>query len=260
MRKGYLKLFKKYPMIYFIAERIFSWYKRAIYFFRGSKPEERYWKDRHLKKRPRKKDDWGGVDTDWIESYKNSTGHPHRKFLIDRIASYQPSSVLEIGCNCGPNLFLLSRELPTAELTGVDINSMAVKSGKEWFKQEGIKNVKLFACKADGLERFENKSFDIVFTDAVLIYFGPDKIKNVITEILRISKKVIILFEWNDFVNLNNSQGKFFKHWVRNYNALFREFVDAEKIKTEKIPENIWQDDNWQKHGAIVEIMISDRK
>ncbi len=56
-----------------------------------------------------------------------------------------------------------------AQIRGIDINPMAIQRGNEWLAQEGISNVRLSVGKADELEEFPDKSFDVVFTDAVLI-------------------------------------------------------------------------------------------
>ena len=88
------------------------------------------------------------------------------KFFLRNFLEFSPSSVLEIGSNCGPNLYILARRFPDAELKGIDINSDAVQKGNEWFSDEHISNVKLMVGKADDLQQFQDKSFDVVFTDA----------------------------------------------------------------------------------------------
>ncbi|MCI5064829.1 class I SAM-dependent methyltransferase [bacterium] len=50
-----------------------------------------------------------------------------RDRIIDRIAETSPEAVLEIGCGTGRNLFLLERELPTADLYGIDASKEMLK-------------------------------------------------------------------------------------------------------------------------------------
>ena len=119
--------------------------------------------------------------------------------MVETISNLNPNSILEIGCNCGPNLYLLAKKFLNAEIIGIDINSMAVQKGNEWLAQEGFSNVKLLESKADELGQFQDKSFDVVFTDAVLIYIGPDKIKEIIENMIRITRKALILMEWHSF-------------------------------------------------------------
>lgn len=254
--KDKLKSFlKRWPRSYnFLKRGYFAFY--SIYYklgmrLLGTKLGEKYWATRHL----RKGDDWGNENNDWVRGYWDSRDHSHRSFLIDRICKFSPFSILEIGCNCGPNLYLLAKKFPDAEIMGIDINSMAVQKGNEWFTQEGISNVKLLVGKADNLRQFQNKSFDVVFSDAVLIYIGPDKIKKVIEEMLRVTRKALIFLEWHCFNSRSNPLGLFVGHWVRDYKTLFEEFVPKEKINITKLPKELWNDKGWQRWGAIIEVV-----
>jgi SAM-dependent methyltransferase len=222
----------------------------------GTKAREKEWATRHL----RKGNDWGNEEGDWIKGYWDSRNHSHRNLLVERICKFSPSSVLEIGCNCGPNLHLLAKKLPNAEIRGIDINPKAVQKGNEWLAQEGISNVKLSVGKANDLGEFQDESFDIVFTDAVLIYIGPDKIKEVIEAMIRIARRALILMEWHRFEpQYKDPNGLGVYHhgsWKRDYIALLRQFVRAEQIRVTKIPEDIWPDKNWRTLGAIVEVVM----
>lgn len=214
--------------------------------------EQKRWATRHL----RKGNDWGDEEGDWIKGYWDSRNHSHRNFLIERICKFSPSSILEIGCNCGPNLYLLAKKFPDAEITGIDINPLAIQKGNEWFAQEGISNVKLSVGKADNLGGFQDKSFDIVFTDAVLMYIEPDKIEGVIKEMLRIRRKALILLEQYCSNSKSNPHGIYVGHWTRDYVSLLKEFVPEEKIHVTKMPEELWADQNWQRWGGIIEAII----
>ena len=230
----------------------------------GTGVREREWATRHFHEDERIRDDWGKGSDDWIEGYRNSLDHPHRSFLVEIISKFNPSSILEIGCNCGPNLYLLGKKFPDAEIRGMDINSMAVQKGNEWLAQEGISNVKLLEGKADELGQFQDKSFDIVFTDAVLIYIGPDKIKKVMEEMVRITQRALILMEWHSFEPDHKDpyglgvyeQG----NWKRDYVALLKQFVRGEDVHVTKITEEIWPDKNWKEVGAVIEVDMEKRR
>ena len=137
---------------------------------------------------------------------------------------------------------------------------MAVQKGNDWLAQEGISNVKLLEGKADELDQFQDKSFDVVFTDAVLIYIGPDKINEVIREMIRITQKALILVEWHSFEpERKDLYGLGVYHsgcWKRDYLALLKEFVPEERIHVTKITEDIWPDKNWSEVGAVIEIVM----
>lgn len=226
----------------------------------GSRVSENEWATRHLREAGRSHDDWGKGCDDWIEGYWNSQSHPHRSFLVDAISKFDPSSILEIGCNCGPNLYLLAKRFPDAKIVGVDINPEAIRRGEEWLKQEGISNVTLLVGRSDDLGRFQDKSFDVVFTDAVLIYVGPDKIRRAISEMLRVASKALVLIEWYNFdSNKIDKDGLGVYHkglWKRDYTALLRQFVDEGQITVNKITDNLWPNANWYQVGAVVEVLI----
>jgi predicted O-methyltransferase YrrM len=252
---------ERWPALYSLVVRIYF----ALKFIHlkelvvGTKAREEEWATRHLRRN--KRDDWGNRGGDWIKSYWNSQNHSHRPFLIEKISTFSPvSSILEIGCNCGPNLYLLAKKFPDAEIRGADINPVAVQKGNEWLAREGISNVKLSVGRADDLGEFQDRAFDIVFTDAVLIYIGPDKIKKVIQEMLHVTRRALILMEWHCFEpQCRDPNGLGVYHQgsrKRDYVALLKQFVRAEQIRVTKIPADIWPDKNWKTLGAIVEVVM----
>ncbi|MEK6951605.1 MAG: class I SAM-dependent methyltransferase [Nanoarchaeota archaeon] len=211
----------------------------------GTKVKEEEWA-----KRNDKHNDWGKEEKDWIQSYWDSRNHPHRSFLIEKITKFSPSSILEIGCNCGPNLYLLSKKFPTARIVGIDINPLAIQRGNEWLVKEEISNVNLLLGKADEFKKL--KKFDIVFTDAVLIYIGRDKIKKVLKEMISAATKAIILVEWHS--PESDWRGNYYRGcWKRDYTSLLAQFkLD---VRITKLSKNIWPDKNWMGVGAIIEII-----
>ena len=266
MRKRLTHLLKKFPRLYSLVAKIYSLGASKFRYLEerllGTRITEKEWATRHL----RRGNDWNdtkhlGDNDEWVKSYWDSRDHGHRPFLLEHISKFSAiSSILEIGCNCGPNLYLLARKFPEAQLVGIDINPAAVQKGNEWFAQEGIKNVKLLVGKADELEKFEDKSFDIVFTDAVLIYIGPDKIIEVMKGMLRIASKAVILLEWHSFDHASNPLGVHVGHWMRDYIALLQKFVPEKTIRVIKMPEQFWSDKYWQKYGAVIEVTVEDQK
>jgi len=207
----------------------------------GTRFNELVWRYRHVYK-----PGWGEPS---IQSFSHP--HPHRLLLIQKVYANLPfSNVLEIGCASGPNLYLLAKEFPNARFVGIDVNPCAIRKGEAFFKQQGIRNVSLFVGKADELGRFPDKSFDVIFTDAVLMYIGPDKIRKVATELQRIARKAIILVEHysEQESDLGNYKEKW---WIRNYAKLLRSF--GSKINIMKISPEMWGG-NWGKYGYIIEM------
>jgi len=171
------------------------------------------------------------------------------------------SSVLEVGCSWGMNLYLVAKRFPKAQVRGIDINPSAIQRGIEWFAQQGMPKVALSVGKADNLGEFQDRSFDIVFTDSLLIYIGPDKIMEVMRELIRITRRVLILLEFHSFQSQARPKDALGVHysdfWKRDYVALMKNFVPEEQIHVIKIPEEVWPVTGWKDLGAVIEVVVS---
>ncbi len=114
---------------------------------------------------------WATVDErkkGWVKLYWESQQEPYRSFVLGRVRAYSFGSILEVGCNSGPNLAVLARERPGARMVGVDINAASIHEGSRLLAEEGIANITLLVLKADELTRFPDKSFDIVLLPGAL--------------------------------------------------------------------------------------------
>jgi len=176
---------------------------------------------------------------------------------VKEILSLNPTSVLEVGCNTGPNLLRLAKELPSARLVGIDVSSAAIVEGTKRFKAAGIANVELFEGKAEDLGRFADDSFDVVFTDAVLIYVGKDWIETVVGEMLRVANKAIVLVEYDD--PESDPKGRFILkkgYWKRNYTRLFEGRSGVMSVETKRLTKELWDDEYWSTLGAVVKVYL----
>lgn len=119
--------------------------------------------------------------------------HPHRRFIVDKILTAGTiQSALELGCHQGYNLAVLNKEVPGLEPHGIDINARAIQEGIQRLSSMGIAaDLKVGAC--DLLSGIEDNSMDVVFADAIIIYIGPDKIKNAVKEWVRVARKSIFI-------------------------------------------------------------------
>lgn len=249
-----IKLFlEKFPSLYSLLQKIYGKgriLKEQIMKTNISEKEQKRWQDRHL----HEGEDWA------VQGYWEARNYPATKYLAERIGKFAPiSSVLEIGCNCGPNLYPIARKFPDSDIKGIDISSSAIKQGNELFRKEGIYNVNLIECKADDLSIFKDKSFDIVFSKSVLCHIGPEKIVNVVKEMVRLSKKAVIIMEYYcDSLEDKDGLGARLDYswrWKRNYPALIKKFAPEAKINLTKISKEIWGDE-WAKMGYIIEVIL----
>ena len=245
-KQGIAQIIRHWPAFYHPVSKIY-WtlqLQHLTELFIGTRARERWWAGRSI-----------------AEGYWGNRDHPSKHFLADKIAAFSSiHSILEVGCASGANLYLLAKEFPRAQITGIDINQEAVQYGNTQFAREGISNVKLLVGKADELGEFQDRAFDIVFSKALLIYIGPDKIKNVIQGMIRITRQALVLMELHCFepdtkepLGLGIYYGG---NWIRDYVALLKQFVSPEQIRVTKIPDDVWPAEPWKKLGAVIEVVM----
>ncbi len=245
MRARLLSFLKHYPSLHHFVQSSYWKLLSLRASILGTKIEEKRWAKRNLNE---------------VKKGFSNLNHPSRQLLLEKISAFQPiSDALEVGCDYGPNLYLLARQFPKSKLIGIDVNPLSIQEGNKWFTQQDISNVKLLVGKADELDQFWDKNFDIVFTDAVLIYIGPDKIKKTIEDMIRITRKALILVEWHCERQSEDSNGLGVYHfgcWKRDYVDLIEQFVPRNQIRLTKIPRDLWPTRNWDKLGYIIEVIL----
>ena len=154
--------------------------------------------------------------------------------------------VLELGCASGPNLELFAREFPKTQFVGLDISSSAINLAKESFKVKGLGNVSFIQSDLSDLKRFEDNYFDVVVSVAVLIYFDPKQMKNLAKELDRITRKMIILLEY-DHEGEGAGENQLGGYWIRDYKLFF----PKARVSKFFIDDSIWAG-NWVEYGKLV--------
>ena len=165
------------------------------------------------------------------------SNHPHRQFIIDELKKLEFNSLLEVGCACGYNLKLIKEEFDV-DVAGIDINEHAVEFGRS-------KGLNLMVGDVKNLDNPIN-TFDIVLSDACLLYIHPKDIKRVILNFTRIAKKALVFCEFYDRSKLGR---QCFGQWGRDYSKLLLEF-GFKTIKI-KIPKEVWSEPNWKERGYL---------
>ncbi len=184
---------------------------------------------------------------------EDSLNHPHRDVLIDVLKKGDVfNSLLEVGCASGPNIYRIATAFPHVKLFGTDINSSAIKVAKKWFSERKLDQVEFFQRKLDELKDFADNSVDIVLSDAALMYVGPDKIKQVMAELFRVTRNKVIFIERHSTETLHRYED----NWTHNYVELLRPFARKEQIVFTKITEDIWGGD-WARDGYFIEVTVN---
>jgi ubiquinone/menaquinone biosynthesis C-methylase UbiE len=215
----------------------------------GTKIQEWVWSRRHIYK-----------GKEWIKGYWDAKDHPRCQLLSQKIEKFLPlKNIMEIGCNAGPNLYWLAKKYPEVILVGIDINPVAISNGMMLLKKEGIHNVVMEIGKAGDLNKYPDNSFDIVFTNATLIYIGPDKINKVIKEMIRVARKALILIEWHSGQPDSDPYGLGIYNyggWKRNYENLLKPYRRVKEISIHKNDCFKLMGKDWEELGYIIEITL----
>src|SRR5262249_31933945 len=99
----------------------------------------------------------------WRDRYGVSRAELNAEFLA---TIPMHASFLEVGCNVGNQLLLL-RETGYSNLSGVELQPAAAELAKVRVPEASIQQGSAFALP------FDDETFDIVFTSAVLIHISP---------------------------------------------------------------------------------------
>jgi len=221
-------------MIIFL-QKILRKIKRFFDYIFGDYSDELYWKYLHLLK------------SEWKKNYLNNEKAPHRKFLTNLILDNKKiKKVLELGCGEGINLRIISKKNQFIELYGIDINKIAIQSGLSIINKFNL-NIKLTSSNMKNLKMYKNNEFDIVFSDASLMYIGPNNIYKILKEALRVSRSKVFICEQH-----TNDKSFYNDKWVHNYKQIASKIPSVDLIKVHKIKDD--RKGDWNKFGKIIEV------
>ncbi len=136
-------------------------------------------------------------------------------FLVNLIKRYigEEDRILEIGCNVGRNLNELFSS-GFCDLSGVEISKNAVDMMKGAYPDMAAK-AKIYNGPVENfIGDFEDDSFDLVFTMAVLEHI-PSESEFIFSHMTRITGKNLITVE--------DERGISWRHFPRNYKKIFED-------------------------------------
>jgi SAM-dependent methyltransferase len=143
------------------------------------------WKRRLLYAQPR--DYWTLRGGD--EYFSEQEGQPARSerahWLAQRVASYRPESILEVGCGYGKQLRAI-REVHDVPMLGLDFSPTQLGLALSYL--EGLDRIDLVL--GSGMELpFPDGSFDLVLTSAVILHNPPQDAEQIRGEVLRVARR-----------------------------------------------------------------------
>ena len=126
------------------------------------------------------------------------------------------------------------------ELWGFDISETAIEHAKKNLPDADLRVLDMM--KADF--PYKNNQFDLVITDATLIYADDNVIENVLREIKRVGGKYFLFIEFHA-----EKDGLDEGYYIYNYDKLLKE-LSFKNIKKKKITN--WEGYCWEKYGYCI--------
>jgi SAM-dependent methyltransferase len=143
------------------------------------------WKRRLLYADPRKYWTLRGGDDYFREQEGQEARSLRAEWIAERLASYQPASILEVGCGYGKLLRALRNRLDV-RLVGIDFSPTQLQRARE-FLLPGH-NDSLILGRGERLP-FPDKSFDMVVTSAVILHNPPAVAGRIRRELIRVARR-----------------------------------------------------------------------
>jgi SAM-dependent methyltransferase len=123
---------------------------------------------------------------DYFREQEGQTARSLRAaWMAERLATYQPSSILEIGSGYGKLLRELRLRLDVP-LAGVDFSASQVVLAREFLA--GLGGIEMALARGERLP-FADRSFDMVVTSAVILHNPPAAAERIRREILRVGRR-----------------------------------------------------------------------
>tara|TARA_X000000950_G_C13870828_1_gene642813 strand:+ start:319 stop:1164 length:846 start_codon:yes stop_codon:yes gene_type:complete len=211
-----------------------------------------------------------------FRKFVNNDGNDNRmqRQIVNVIKKYpNTNSLIDIGFGLGKDLKEIRKNYKKLNLYGVEINKKMFNELLSYFKHKKDYKVKLYNCTASKLDQLENDKVDILLCNAVLMFITPNDIIETLKEFCRVTKKVIILNEYNldqDFVKstikekdmLFGNKNMYYKggRWIYDYEKLFAELVPKANVKKYPSKKNNFVNDDWSTFGSLFVIELNKDK
>lgn len=157
----------------------------------------------------------------WIDNYKNSLHARHRNGIAEIVTHYQPASLLEVGCHCGPNLIRLAQDVPgIVDLFGIDASPQAIEAGNAWASEAGLSGrVSMSVGRfPQDTEHMPSGCVDLVLSCYTLAYLAPGDLDAALFELGRLARRAVVLAEpmtTGDPDLMQTPKG--YREWAHNY-------------------------------------------
>jgi len=111
-----------------------------------------------------------------------------RKRVAEEISG--PDTVIDIAC--GPGTLAMELAKRAGHVTGIDLDEKLISFAEDRADKKGIKNLDFRVLDASHLSIYKKNEFDIAVTSMAIHQFSEDLAVNILIEMKRIARKVVI--------------------------------------------------------------------
>lgn len=132
----------------------------------------------------------------WLSLGYDAGSLTRRALLVEKTTSFEPESILDVGCGTGSDMALHKILSPSVEMSGIDRDAHELEKAQKTLSQLPQASMKLYQSDYAILKdpwMFPDGSFDVVYSNAALMYAHDPK--KVLDQMYRISKKAVVLME-----------------------------------------------------------------
>lgn len=125
-----------------------------------------------------------------------SPGGPEELAIIVQDLDIEKRRILDIGCGMGGLDILLVKEYGAAEVVGIDVENPVLEKAKQYASEENLSDKLTFTLVDPGPLKFEDASFDIVFSKDALLHISDKQM--LFSEIHRVLKRggIFVAGDW----------------------------------------------------------------
>ena len=172
----------------------------------------------------------------WAEEYNQDYIDKNSKFdhslgaegwakMLSRIPEGTIGNFLECGCNIGRNLEQLKLLNPKLVPSVIEINGDALDYVKKTYNPRKSFHGGIIDCD------FGDCTFDLVFTQVVLIHINPDQLLSTMAKMYDLSSRYILIGEYfNRTPTTITYQGESDRLFKRDFGKLFLESFDVKLL------------------------------
>lgn len=145
--------------------------------------------------------------------------------MLSTISAENLNSYLECGCNIGRNIEQIKILYPHLKPSVLDVNLNALEYAKKKYAFEKVFHGSIIDCD------FSPNSFDLVFTQGVLIHVNPEHLLPSMEKMFHLSSRYILIGEYfNQTPTSITYQGEENKLFKRDFGKLFIENFDVSLV------------------------------